>query len=177
MAFLLSYQLKGITMTGLPMLFNAVQVAKIMGVSKSQVYNLMNSGRLGSVSIGRSRRVTNSQMNEFITSLTSDLWSVILAGSYILTRGFFTASKAETHDLVPDNKNCSLNPVVLRAAWWTKWPDNFHQVIGTPDVMHRNYASSKDSSQTVRGPIRERSKDVPELFPVPRPCSGSKAST
>ena len=58
-------------MTGLPMLFNAVQVAKIMGVSKSQVYNLMNSGRLGSVSIGRSRRVTNSQMNDFIDSLTS----------------------------------------------------------------------------------------------------------
>ena len=55
------------------MLFNAVQVAKIMGVSKSQVYNLMNSGRLGSVSIGRSRRVTNSQMNEFITSLTPEL--------------------------------------------------------------------------------------------------------
>lgn len=60
-------------MTGLPMLFNAVQVAKIMGVSKSQVYNLMNSGRLGSVSIGRSRRVTNNQMNEFITSLTPKL--------------------------------------------------------------------------------------------------------
>ena len=60
-------------MTGLPMLFNAVQVAKIMGVSKSQVYNLMNSGRLGSVSIGRSRRVTNNQMNEFIASLTPEL--------------------------------------------------------------------------------------------------------
>ena len=60
-------------MTGLPMLFNAVQVAKIMGVSKSQVYNLMNSGRLGSVSIGRSRRVTNNQMNDFITSLTPEL--------------------------------------------------------------------------------------------------------
>jgi len=60
-------------MTTLPMLFNAVQVAKIMGVSKSQVYNLMNSGRLGSVSIGRSRRVTNSQMNEFITSLTAEM--------------------------------------------------------------------------------------------------------
>ena len=60
-------------MTGIPMLFNAVQVAKIMGVSKSQVYNLMNSGRLGSVSIGRSRRVTNNQMNEFITSLTPEL--------------------------------------------------------------------------------------------------------
>ena len=60
-------------MTGIPMLFNAVQIAKIMGVSKSQVYNLMNSGRLGSVSIGRSRRVTNNQMNEFIASLTSEL--------------------------------------------------------------------------------------------------------
>jgi excisionase family DNA binding protein len=73
MAFLIGYQLKGITMTGLPMLFNAVQVAKIMGVSKSQVYNLMNSGRLGSVSIGRSRRVTNNQMNDFIASLTPEL--------------------------------------------------------------------------------------------------------
>ena len=73
MALLVGYQLNGVTMTSLPMLFNAVQVAKIMGVSKSQVYNLMNSGRLGSVSIGRSRRVTNNQMNEFITSLTPEL--------------------------------------------------------------------------------------------------------
>jgi excisionase family DNA binding protein len=73
MAFLLGYRLKGKTMTGMLMLFNAVQVAKIMGVSKSQVYNLMNSGRLGSVSIGRSRRVTNNQMNEFIASLTREL--------------------------------------------------------------------------------------------------------
>ena len=55
------------------MLFNAIQVAKIMGVSKSQVYNLMNSGRLASVSIGRSRRVTNRQMNDFITSLSPDM--------------------------------------------------------------------------------------------------------
>lgn len=60
-------------MSEIPMLFSAVQVAKIMGVSKSQVYNLMNSGRLASVSIGRSRRVTNNQMNEFITSLTPEL--------------------------------------------------------------------------------------------------------
>ncbi len=60
-------------MSDIPMLFNATQVAKIMGVSKSQVYNLMNSGRLGSVSIGRSRRVTNSQMKDFISSLTPDL--------------------------------------------------------------------------------------------------------
>jgi excisionase family DNA binding protein len=60
-------------MSDLPILFNATQVAKIMGVSKSQVYNLMNSGRLGSVSIGRSRRVTNRQMQDFISSLTPDM--------------------------------------------------------------------------------------------------------
>jgi excisionase family DNA binding protein len=60
-------------MSDMPILFNANQVAKIMGVSKSQVYNLMNSGRLGSVSIGRSRRVTNGQMQDFISSLTSDM--------------------------------------------------------------------------------------------------------
>jgi excisionase family DNA binding protein len=65
--------LKGKTMSDMPILFNAVQVAKIMGVSKSQVYNLMNSGRLASVSIGRSRRVTNRQMNDFITSLLPDV--------------------------------------------------------------------------------------------------------
>ena len=64
---------KGFKLSDMPMLFNAVQVAKIMGVSKSQVYNLMNSGRLESVSIGRSRRVTNHQMNEFIASLTPEL--------------------------------------------------------------------------------------------------------
>jgi excisionase family DNA binding protein len=60
-------------MSEIPMLFNVTQVAKIMGVSKSQVYNLMNSGRLGSVSIGRSRRVTNGQVHEFISSLTTEL--------------------------------------------------------------------------------------------------------
>ena len=57
-------------MSEIPVLFNVVQVAKIMGVSKSHVYNLMNSGRLESVSIGRSRRVTTNQMKSFIDSLT-----------------------------------------------------------------------------------------------------------
>lgn len=60
-------------MSDLPMLFNANQVAKIMGVSRSQVYNLMNSGQLRSVSIGRSRRVTNAQMQDFIATLTATL--------------------------------------------------------------------------------------------------------
>ena len=56
-------------MTQLPMLFTPVQAAKIMGGSRSQIYVLMNAGKLGSVNIGRCRRITTDQMNEFIDSL------------------------------------------------------------------------------------------------------------
>ncbi len=57
-------------MSELPMLFNAVQVAKIMGISRSQVYVLLNRGNLGSVQIGRSRRITRAQVEQFIENLT-----------------------------------------------------------------------------------------------------------
>jgi excisionase family DNA binding protein len=56
-------------MSDLPMLFTPVQAAKIMGVSRSHIYVLMNQGRLDSVSIGRCRRITKDQMNRFIDSL------------------------------------------------------------------------------------------------------------
>jgi excisionase family DNA binding protein len=52
----------------LPMLFTPVQAAKIMGVSRSHVYTLMNQGKLGSISIGRCRRITTNQIQEFIDS-------------------------------------------------------------------------------------------------------------
>ncbi len=58
-------------MTELPMLFTPVQAAKIMGVSRSHVYVLMNQGRLHSVNIGRCRRITTHQMKDFIESLTA----------------------------------------------------------------------------------------------------------
>jgi len=58
-------------MTELPMLFTPVQAAKIMGVSRSHVYVLMNQGKLNSVNIGRCRRITVTQMNDFIASLTA----------------------------------------------------------------------------------------------------------
>jgi excisionase family DNA binding protein len=57
-------------MSELPMLFTPVQAAKMMGVSRSHVYVLMNQGRLHSVNIGRCRRITIDQMREFIASLT-----------------------------------------------------------------------------------------------------------
>ena len=46
-----------------------IQTAKIMGISRSQVYVLMNRGELGSVNIGRSRRITRQQMDQFIQNL------------------------------------------------------------------------------------------------------------
>jgi excisionase family DNA binding protein len=52
------------------MLFTPVQAAKIMNISRSHVYSMMNKGELGSVNIGRCRRITIGQMNEFIESLT-----------------------------------------------------------------------------------------------------------
>jgi len=57
-------------MSDLPILFTATQVAKIMGISRSQVYVLLNKGQLGSVYIGRSRRITREQVDEFISNLT-----------------------------------------------------------------------------------------------------------
>jgi excisionase family DNA binding protein len=56
-------------MSDLPILFTATQVAKIMGISRSQVYVLLNKGQLGSVHIGRSRRITRGQVDEFISEL------------------------------------------------------------------------------------------------------------
>lgn len=59
-------------MNEMPMLFTPVQAAKIMNVSRSHVYSMMNKGELGSVNIGRCRRITIGQMNDFIESLTAN---------------------------------------------------------------------------------------------------------
>jgi excisionase family DNA binding protein len=56
----------------MPMLFTPVQAAKIMNVSRSHVYSMMNKGELGSVNLGRCRRITIGQMNDFINSLTAN---------------------------------------------------------------------------------------------------------
>jgi excisionase family DNA binding protein len=58
-------------MDDLPMLFTPSQVAKIMGISRSQVYILMNKGQLDSVHIGRCRRITRKQIDTFIDKLYS----------------------------------------------------------------------------------------------------------
>lgn len=52
-----------------PFLFTPVQTAKILGISRSQVYNLLNTGALHSVHIGRSRRIAQTHVQDFINSL------------------------------------------------------------------------------------------------------------
>jgi len=58
-------------MTKVPVLYTPQEVAEIMSISRSQVYNLMNSNQLESVHIGRSRRITMDQIHEFVGQLTS----------------------------------------------------------------------------------------------------------
>jgi excisionase family DNA binding protein len=50
-------------------LYSPIDVAKVMGISRSQVYNLMNDGHLASVHIGRSRRISRKQVTDYIGKL------------------------------------------------------------------------------------------------------------
>lgn len=56
-------------MKQLPLLFTPIQVAKIMQISRSQVYVLLRSGALPSVSIGRCRRIPADRLTNYIQSL------------------------------------------------------------------------------------------------------------
>jgi hypothetical protein len=50
-----------------PLMFTPEQVATILSVSRSQVFALLRADELDSVAIGRSRRITQSQLIEYIT--------------------------------------------------------------------------------------------------------------
>ena len=56
-------------MSQLPILFTPVQAAKIHNISRSSVYNLLNEGTLGSIHIGRSRRIAQAHMEAFIATM------------------------------------------------------------------------------------------------------------
>ena len=53
----------------IPMLYTPVQAARVLGVSRSQVYVLMKGGQLGSVHIGRSRRIAREHVIQFVDNL------------------------------------------------------------------------------------------------------------
>ena len=54
---------------GVPKMFTPKQVAVILGISRSQVYVLIKSGELESVTIRGSRRVSESQLIKYIKKL------------------------------------------------------------------------------------------------------------
>lgn len=57
-------------MNEIPRLFTPAEAARIMGISRSQVYILMNRGQLKSVHIGRSRRIALGHIDSFIEGLS-----------------------------------------------------------------------------------------------------------
>lgn len=53
------------------LLVTVVEASEVLGVGRSVVYELMNSARLPSVSIGRSRRIRVSDLEDFVAALTT----------------------------------------------------------------------------------------------------------
>jgi len=53
-----------------PKLAYAVEeAAELLSLSRAHVYRLLDSGELGSIAIGRSRRITHSQLKDFLERL------------------------------------------------------------------------------------------------------------
>jgi hypothetical protein len=47
------------------------EAAARLGISRAGIYRLLNAGRIKTVHVGRSHRVSNATLNEFIASLSS----------------------------------------------------------------------------------------------------------
>jgi excisionase family DNA binding protein len=47
------------------------EAAARLGISRAGMYRLLNAGRIKTVHVGRSHRVSNATLNEFIASLSS----------------------------------------------------------------------------------------------------------
>ena len=56
-------------MSDTPMLWTPAQTARMMNISRSQIYILLKRGELKSVHIGRSRRIAKDQVHQFIENL------------------------------------------------------------------------------------------------------------
>jgi len=49
--------------------YTVEQVAKMLNIGRDKVYLLLRTGQLRSIKIGKSRRITDQQLAEFIASL------------------------------------------------------------------------------------------------------------
>ena len=56
-------------MSDIPALWTPLQTAKVLGISRSSLYNLMKTGDLESVHIGRSRRIAKTQVEKYVNKL------------------------------------------------------------------------------------------------------------
>lgn len=50
-----------------PVVLTAAEAMDILGVGKSTMYRLLNSGKLHGVRIGRSWRITNNMLEEYLS--------------------------------------------------------------------------------------------------------------
>ncbi len=51
--------------------YTVEQVAKMLNIGRDKVYQLLRTGQLRSIKIGKLRRITEEQLAEFIASLES----------------------------------------------------------------------------------------------------------
>ena len=49
--------------------YTVEQVAELLHVGRDKVYSLLRTGQLRSIKIGKSRRITDEQLAEFISAL------------------------------------------------------------------------------------------------------------
>ena len=54
---------------GQKLAYTVEEVADELSLSRAHVYRLLDLGELGSISIGRSRRITANQLQAFLTAL------------------------------------------------------------------------------------------------------------
>ena len=57
-----------------PILYSPKEAAKILSISRSHLYNFLSDDQLGSFHIGRSRRISEDHMNEFISRRDKVAW-------------------------------------------------------------------------------------------------------
>jgi excisionase family DNA binding protein len=53
--------------------YTVEQVAKMLHIGRDKVYYLLRTGQLASIKIGKSRRITNRHLAEFVASMEDDL--------------------------------------------------------------------------------------------------------
>jgi len=56
--------------TNAPMAYSIAEAAAMLGIGKTLAYDLIGSGQLPTVTIGRRRLVTRDQLDRFVAELT-----------------------------------------------------------------------------------------------------------